>query len=193
MAWKKTSIQYSTVDETIPLEIIGDGSIMITNKFEGKMIPAIIFNKDQKPSLTELIRVHQHTDSGDIISTWQKPVYGKDRCELIISFQKPIILKVRIVFKVSTQFNLVYLILKNKALYIIPGVPGNRMIHVMDSPKILAEIPTTVSIEEWERFFIFTLKNSKLFSHLPKKQRLQLAESSVEKMREIAEIRKKNA
>jgi len=65
--------------------------------------------------------------------------------------------------------------LKNKSVYIIPGVPGNRMIHVLDSPKILAEIPITTPIEEWERFFIVTLRDSKRFGHLPKKQRLKLA------------------
>jgi hypothetical protein len=77
MAWEKKQIKFSTFEETIPLEIIGDGSVMVTEKFEGKMIPAIIFNKNQKPQLTELIRVHQFTQEGDIISTWQKPVFRK--------------------------------------------------------------------------------------------------------------------
>jgi hypothetical protein len=192
MAWEKKQIKFSTFEETIPLEIIGDGSVMVTEKFEGKMIPAIIFNKNQKPQLTELIRVHQFTQEGDIISTWQKPVLGKDRCELIISFKQPVSLNIRIFFNAIKYFNLIYLILKNQSLYIIPGEPGDRMIHVMNSPKILAEIPRLTSIEEWETYFFSVLIKSPRMKHLPKKQRKKIAIAHIEKMKEIAEIRHVN-
>ena len=102
-------------------------------------------------------------------------------------------MKIRIVFKPSVHFNLLYMILFNQSLYIIPGSPGNRMMHVIDSPKILLEVKRTSTIEEWERFFLFSLSDSKKLKHLPKKQRFEIAKASIEKMKDIAMLRKKNA
>lgn len=56
-------------------------------------------------------------------------------------------------FHIASQGSLVDLILYSRALYIQPGVPGDRLSQTMEEEKIIVEIPQTGFELYWDKMW----------------------------------------
>ena len=118
---------------------------------EGRSIPLFIVDKDQRPDIAEMIRIHQHVSvPGDHASQWGWIPGHEGTIALIIQFTRPAELNAILEFDIEKQGGIVDAIIGARALYLQSGVDGDRLITTLTNPRILVEIGDLEIDEEWD-------------------------------------------
>jgi hypothetical protein len=155
MRWKprKARISVRTEREAHLVRIIWDAAIATTIIGDGRLIPLLIIDASERPDVGELVRIHKHLPPGDVICQWGDLDVGDGKIDLFLRFERPAELVLILQFDIVSQGGFVDYILIAKAVYIQPGMQGDRIVTSMDNPRILVEIPDTGFQEEWNRMF----------------------------------------
>lgn len=140
-------------DETyIPL--IRDGAIANPNIGDGRLIPVLILDCSNHPVFLNLVRLHQATPPGDVISRWGYGRFNKRFVELNLKFLKPVELEVNIRFDLRTQPAIADSIVQARSVYLQPSEYGDRVIDGIDKPKIIIEIPPQTKLPNWDSMLL---------------------------------------
>ncbi|MEL5450769.1 hypothetical protein PTR41_12935 [Serratia bockelmannii] len=132
------------------LELVGDGAIASSRTADGRLIPLIILDTSEKRDLFNLVELHGESELGDVMSVWgSDSIIRKNVC-LILIFERPIELRIAIKFNIDKHLNLIDGIIQSRAIYIQPGVKGDKISQNINAPKILIEIPTRTTFAKWD-------------------------------------------
>lgn len=176
--------------QALPVRIAGDGAISTGGVGDGRMLPVVILDADARLDIHEFTKLHRQSESGDVRVQWgQMPEYS-DTVMLMLSFQRPVELKMIIAFELGRHHgSLVEQILQTNGVYIQAGTPGDRLKYTMDAPRVLAEIPDTGFRRTWDRlYFQFTAKALRARG-LDRKKAKIAAQEAIAKLREIGAFR----
>lgn len=92
-------------------------------------------------------------------------------------------------FDIAKQGILVEHILQSNALYIQSRVPGDRLGHDLDRPKMLVEVPDTNFKGKWEKLYFNAIFQRMRNNGLNRKVAKVAAQNYLTKVREIASFR----
>lgn len=138
------------------VKIVGDGLLSAPIIGEGRFIPAMILQTTHRPDIDELLRVHEHTPPGDVLTQWAIVPFRPQCLILQMRFEKPMACEFDILFDVDKNSALIDAIMHAQAVYIQPGVPGDSLSQSMDKniPRIIAEIPRPDYFEKWNKLIL---------------------------------------
>ena len=151
-------------EEGVPVPIAGDAAISTRATGDGRLIPLLILDTRLRPDLSEAIRIQSSVPSGDVNFYWGHLLETPGRfwsrffqrprhVALFLSFVRPTNCKAVIQFDLEDHGILVETILLAKSMYIQSGKPGDRLIHNLDLPKMLLEVPDTGFRLYWDRMY----------------------------------------
>jgi hypothetical protein len=194
---RRRIMRYQTVlvksAEAQAVPIVGDAAIATGNVGYGRLIPLIIIDTAKRPDLTEMINVQAHFESGDAIVQWAVLPKRSNHIALFLRFQRPVECAALLEFEIVKQGILVEQILRSNALYLQAGKPGDRLLHDLNCPKMLIEVPDTGVQAEWDKLFFNSMVKFIRQDGIKKRQAKQLAQSFIEQTRELARFRMKPA
>lgn len=134
--------------------IVGDATVSSVSVGNGRLIPLVILDTRDRPEIETIIEAHRHgLAPGDVLVTWGELNGRRERVALICQFVRPVESLVVIEFAILPQGILIDQALTAKALYIQGGRPGDRLIHDLQKPKILIEVPETGFSKVWNKLF----------------------------------------
>jgi hypothetical protein len=140
-----------TVNEQDYFNLIADGAIANKKTADGRLIPVLILDTTLKKELEYLVEMHGESSLEDVISVWGYSRFNKNIVTLVLIFTNPIELKVAILFDVLKHHTLIEGIRISRAVYIQPGVPGDRVRHDINAPKIIVEVPAKTTFDKWDK------------------------------------------
>lgn len=135
------------------LNLVGDGAIANSKTADGRLIPVMILDTSENKQLEYLVKMHDQIDTADVVSIWGVGRFNNNKVSLVLFFKGPIELKVAISLQPIKHAGLIEGILTSRAVYIQPGVPGDKISHNINAPKILVEIPAKTTFEKWDDIF----------------------------------------
>jgi hypothetical protein len=121
---------------------------------DGRLVPVLILDTRDHPSIEEVIRLHEHFTPGDVQFNWGRKKRSKDEVFLTLDFERPVEAQAVLMFSIERQGGLVDLILRSKALYLQAGEPGHRLSTAFDEPRILLTLPHTSFAEYWDGVYL---------------------------------------
>lgn len=183
------AIPVRTPEESQILMIVGDAAIATVKVGHGHLIPLIIVDTTNRPDISEVIAMQGHLPAGDVVIQWGELVGRRDHIALILRFERPIEGMAIIEFDIAKQGILVEHILQSNALYIQSGMPGDRLGHDLDRPKMLIEVPDTNFKETWEKLYFNAIVQRMRNNGLNRKVAKVAAQNYLTKVREIASFR----
>jgi hypothetical protein len=187
---KLTTIFLDHPREALPVRITGDGALSTGGVADGRMLPVLILDADARPDIREFTKMHRHGGPGDVKVQWgQLPDY-EDTVMLILSFLRPVELKVIVAFELHRHHgSLVEQILAMHGLYIQAGTEGDRLKNTMDQPRVLVEVPDTGFRRTWDKlYFQFTVKKLRA-AGLDRRQAKVGAREAIEQLRNFGQFR----
>lgn len=120
---------------------------------EGGWVPVVLVDASRSPDLSELIRIHEHFDEGDVSVAWARPAgASKSAILLRLRCERPLEANFVLVFAMPEQAGAVQSIVQARSLYLQHGPSGHLSAH-LDEPRLLIEVPETGFIEYWEKIF----------------------------------------
>lgn len=183
------AIPVRTPEESQILMIVGDAAIATVKVGHGRLIPLIIVDTTNRPDISEVIAMQGHLPTGDVVVQWGELAGRRDHIALILKFERPIEGMAIIEFDIAKQGILVEHILQSNALYIQSGVPGDRLGHDLDRPKMLIEVPDTNFKGKWEKLYFNAIVQRMRNNGLNRKFAKVAAQNYLTKVREIASFR----
>ncbi|MGH3932670.1 MAG: hypothetical protein ACRDTF_22155 [Pseudonocardiaceae bacterium] len=132
--------------------IVGDAAIAGPIA-EGVLIPVVILDTSNRPDIAEVIRVNQHLP-GDVSFTWGGIEGHPDDVLLVLDFERPIEARAVLRFSIEKQGILVESAVTAKAIYLQVGRQGDRLIHDLNRPKMLVELPDGEFRSRWNLLFL---------------------------------------
>ena len=173
---------------TRPLRIISDASIATAYIGEGRNIPLVIIDANERVDIEEYIINHQKYFAGDVDSTW-----GFDHNKfiiLIIEVKTPTECQIVLEFDVAKQGLLIDMIMHAKALYVQTGKDGDRMINTPESPKVLFEIPADIDvITKWNEIYFYSIVKKLKKKGLSKKQAIDGAKEMMKQFEIVKDLK----
>ena len=185
---KKTEIPLRHERESRPVPVVGDGAIASGPVGDGRLIPVVILDTQERPDVDELVRVHEHLVSGEVRVRWGSLGTSKDRVALILEFTQPLAATILLDFDIWTQGGLVDQIVAAHALYIQPGRVGDRVTPV-EGKRLLLEIPETGFGRFWEALIQQSLVRRLRREGMPKRKARLAVEDFLEAWRRLGDIR----
>ena len=163
---RKTSLRRRDLpaDQAAPLPVVGDAAIATHAIGDGRLVPLVIVDASTRPDVVEMIRIHEHFSSGDVKTSWGQRDVNSNSVMLILEFERPVEQLIVIEFDIVRQGGLVDQVIRSRAIYIQPGVAGDRLMNTMDHRRILIQIPDSGFDERWDEL---------LHAHLAKSFRRQ--------------------
>ncbi|CAN0552318.1 unnamed protein product [Ectocarpus sp. 12 AP-2014] len=132
------------------LNIVGDGAIGTQDTADGRIIPVLILKNENNNNLESLIKIHEDTPPGDAQSMWAKQRFNSKTLYLVVRFAKPLEVEIAIEFDLSAHHVLVDAILYSKCVYLQPGAESDRVSDDINAPKVLVEIPSGTTLNDWD-------------------------------------------
>lgn len=176
--------------EKSAIHIVADGAIAHPGVGEGRLIPLVIVDTSSRPDLEEYIRVHQYVPAGDVKCQWGQLLGHTDTVALVLSFSRPSELVAIIEFDLKRHHGvLVEQVLASKGLYIQAGRKGDRLIHDMNLPKVILEIPDTGFRRIWDKIYYRYTMTQLRERGLNRADAKQAARQAVETLRTMATVR----
>ena len=176
-------------EESTPVPIVGDAAIATKSTGDGRLIPLLILDTTDRPDLNEAIRIQSIVPSGDVEVAWGHLPGQQKHVALFLSFRSPTNRNAILQFELEKQGILIESILTAKGLYIQSGRPGDRLIHDLDRPKILIEIPDTGFRPHWDKLFASILRKRFQRRGLSRKEAKIAVQDYLKKVREIVKFR----
>jgi hypothetical protein len=189
--------RYKTVllknaEEVQPVPIVGDAAIATVGIGYGRLISLIIVDTATRPDLAEMISVQAHFESGDAIVQWAVLPNRTEHIALFLRFERPVECAALLEFEIVKQGILVEHILQSNALYLQAGKPGDRLVHDLNRPKMLIEVPDTGIRSEWNEIYFNSIVKFVRKDGLRKREAKQIAQSFIQQTRELAKFRMKS-
>lgn len=138
-------------DRSVP--IVGDAAIA-GSVADGRLVPVLILDTHNHPTIEEVIRLHEHFAPGDVEFNWGRTKRSKDEVFLTLDFERPVEAEALLMFSIERQGRLVDLILRSRALYLQAGKPGDRLSTALEEPRILLTLPDTGFAEYWDGVYL---------------------------------------
>ncbi len=182
---KYTRIDVKTSDEGKIVKVVADPVIATAGRVNGKLIPLLILDTTERPDLVELVRVHQKFVEGDVTVQWGALEGRLDHIALFLRFLRPTERVAIIEFEMPKQGALVDQILTAGAVYLQPGKPGDKLLHDLEVPKVIVEIPDTGFRAHWEKLYLKSVFRQLRKSGLTRGEARKAASDVVARMREI--------
>ncbi|MDG9757817.1 hypothetical protein N7365_06865 [Pseudomonas sediminis] len=171
------------VDDYIPL--VSDGAIASPDIGDGRLIPVLILDCSNHPAFLNLVRVHQQTPPGDVISRWGYGRFNKRFVTLNLRFLKPVELEASIRFDLRMQPALADSIVQAKSVYLQPLESGSRVIEGMDKPKIVIEIPPQTKLPNWDAMLLKQIEIKMKKDGMSRRSVKSAARQHLERIREF--------
>ncbi|ARQ61134.1 UNVERIFIED_ORG: hypothetical protein GGE64_001207 [Rhizobium etli] len=182
---KYTRIDIKTFDQGKIVKVVADPVIATAGRVNGKLIPLLILDTTERPDLAELVRVHQNFVEGDVTVQWGALEGRLDHIALFLRFLRPAERIAIIEFEITKQGALVDQILTAGAVYLQPGKPGDKLLHDLEVPKVIVEIPDTGFRSYWEKIYLKSVFGQLRKSGLTRAEAQKAASDVVSRMREI--------
>ncbi|AGS24811.1 hypothetical protein [Rhizobium etli] len=182
---KYTRIDIKTFDQGKIVKVVADPVIATAGRVNGKLIPLLILDTTERPDLAELVRVHQNFVEGDVTVQWGALEGRLDHITLFLRFLRPAERIAIIEFEITKQGALVDQILTAGAVYLQPGKPGDKLLHDLEVPKVIVEIPDTGFRSYWEKIYQKSVFGQLRKSGLTRAEARKAASDVVSRMREI--------
>ena len=176
-------------EESAPVPIVGDAAIATKTTAAGRLIPLLILDTTDRPDLNEAIRIQSIVPSGDVEIVWGKLPKQPKHIALFLSFRRPTNRNAILLFELEKQGILIECILTAKGLYIQSGRPGDRLIHDLDRPKILIEIPDTGFRPHWDKLFASFLMKRFQKKGFSRKEAKTAVRDYLNRLREVVKFR----
>jgi hypothetical protein len=141
-----------------PVRVVGDGAIQTVNVAEGRLLPVLIIDAQQRPDIVEHVRLHQHSGSGDVKTTWCK-LQDTD-VGLLLQFSAPSETTLVISFDVLKQHSVIDLIIQSRGLYLQCGKPGDRLKDTINDPKVVVEVAESGFDKTWEKILLGAVREN---------------------------------
>ncbi len=157
---------------------------------DGRNIPLVILDTTNRPDIDEMIRLHAHVGQGEVRVQWGLGEDQPDDVLLLLDFARPVETKILLRFGMDERGGLVDMALSSRALYLRGGRPGDRVIHDIEHPRILIDLPDTGFRLVWEEVFL-----RQMTSHyaretgLPRRKARELAREFLVRWRELGSFR----
>ncbi|REJ94781.1 MAG: hypothetical protein DWQ34_07750 [Planctomycetota bacterium] len=133
---------------------MSDAAIATQQLGHGRLIPLLIIDTSERPDIDELVRVHEHFDSGDCSTVWSRLDKKLPQLGLVCEFSRPSELSFVIRLDVTTRSGIIDQIVTGNAVYFQPGRTGDRLATTLKNPRLLIQVPDTGFQREWERIFL---------------------------------------
>lgn len=169
--------------------IVGDGAIATTSWADGRLIPVLIVDCENRSDLSDIIKSHSELPPGDVTIRWAKHIFKKKEVYLLIEFSKPSVVDVFLAFNIEKQGVLVDAILMANALYLQSLDAGKKVIDGINKRKILIEIPDTGYYSEWDKLYTSALIRKFKKNGFRKPEAKIAAEQHKNKVRELWQTR----
>lgn len=182
---KYTRIDVKTSDQGKIVKVVADPVIATAGRVNGKLVPLLILDTTERPDLVELVRVHQKFVEGDVTVQWGALEGRLDHIALFLRFLRPTERVAIIEFDMPKQGALVDQILTAGAVYLQPGKPGDKLIHDLEVPKVIVEIPDTGFRAYWEKIYLKSVFGQLRRSGLSRTEARKAASDVISRMREI--------
>lgn len=173
------------ISEASIVSIVSDGAIATHEIGEGRMVPVLVVDCNEKVELRDHIYAHEDSPPGDVTVTWATPKRDKNNVALFLEFSRPSVLEVLLQFNIKKQGGVVDGILHANALYLQPSESGMKVVDGLEKGKILVEIPDTGFFPDWEKLYTGILVKMFKKSGFSKKEARNAAEQHKSMLREI--------
>lgn len=182
-----TALLVGSPEEAKAVPIAGDAAIATVGTGHGRLIPLVILDTTERPDLVEVVRVQTHLLEGDVVVQWGQLPKRLNHIALLLRFIRPAARVAIIEFNIAKQGILVEHILMSHALYIQAGKAGDRLIHDLNLPKMLIEVPETGFRPQWDKLYrAAVIARIVAEGGLRRKAAKAAAGSYIEKIREVA-------
>lgn len=151
MSAPKKEFRFKYPYETVPVRIVSDAAMATGGVGEGRLVPLLILDGEQRPDIAEMIRIHEELSSGDFAAQWGRLPNRDGTISLILKFIRPAELNVILEFDIEKQGGIVDMIIRARALYLQAGKEGDRLMSTMQQPRILVEIGDLEFDKEWDK------------------------------------------
>lgn len=168
------------------VRIAGDAAIATSGTVHGRIIPLVILDTTERQDLVEVIRVQVHFSEGDVKVAWGKLQSQPNNIALLLQFLRPIERTAIIAFEMPKHGTLIEHALMSHALYLQAGKPGDTLIHDIDLPKMLVEIPDTGFRKVWDRLYLQMATREARARGLDRRTARSAAKQYVELIRSVA-------
>jgi len=185
----KVIINFQHEYEQKPLRIVADAAVAMGGFGDGKLFPVIIVDAGDRPDLKELIRLHEHFNSGDVDVTWGKLPNSKDNVVVFLEFKRPVELVACIEFDLPERAIVVDQAVMARAFYLQTGKDGDRFVNTQDAPRILVEIPDTDFKPYWEEIFYTQIWKKMKKEGLGRSEAKRAARDYILRFREFGKMR----
>lgn len=165
--------------------IVGDGAIGHPDISEGRLIPVLIIDCSTHTDLYELILLHQDTPPGDVTVVWGCRRFDSKNVYLSIEFSSPLIVGIGFKFTLSKQAGLVDAIINARGVYLQPLQSGHRVLDGMGNPKIIVEIPSSATFDNWPEIHLKTAYDSYRKGGASRSQAKELAREHISRLGEL--------
>jgi hypothetical protein len=157
---------------------------------DGRNIPLVILDTTNRPDIEEMIRVHAHVGEGEVRSQWGLGDHRPDDVLLLLEFERPVETRIVLRFSMEERGGLVDMALTSRALYLRAGRPGDRVMHDLEHPRILVDLPDTGFRAVWEDAFLRQLTSFYAReTGLPRRKARELARQFLVKWRRLGSFR----
>lgn len=180
----------TSAERALVVPILGDAA-MAGPESDGRMIPALILDTSSRPDLTELIRVHKLLPSrGDVRCQWATSHKDGDTVILHLTFERPVAAEALLLFSIEHQAILVESMLKGGGVYLQSGEAGDRVMHTLDRPRIMVELPDTGFRPVWDDL-LMTRMTAVMARRvgLPRRKARPIADELIAEIRKLAHLR----
>jgi hypothetical protein len=179
--------RYETPPRLI-LPVVADGAVATVGVGGGRLVPVVMVDMSGHPRLAELMRVHQHVESGDVVSQWGM-LANKGPVVLRLAFVRPLHLTLALTFEVPRRAGLIDQVLTARGLYLQHGVEGDRMSTTQDHTRVLVEVPSTDFADLWEKMFPGLVAAEFRAAGMSRSESKQTAADMVKRWREFGSFR----
>ena len=186
-------IPMESAEEASVVPIVGDAAIATEGIGHGRLTSLVIIDTTNRPDLTEVIEAQAHLPPGDVLVQWCVLPKRHDCIALFLKFQRPVERAAVVEFKIAEQGILVECILQSKGLYIQAGKVGDRLVHDLNRPKMLIEVPDTGIRPQWDKLFFDAVVKQMKRGGLGRREAKKAAETAVGELLQLTKFRMKPA
>ena len=123
-----------------PVKIVGDGIIASADHLQGRAVPVIIVDAQDRADISDIFLLHRDLGRlGNVRHAWGKGPGSVLRVYLHLAFMDPVCTDVTIDFALPENANLIEVLLRAECFYLQSGKLGDRISNTAEAPRILVE------------------------------------------------------
>ena len=140
-------------DDKYTVKIVSDAAMASSKWGDSRLIPVLILDCTNNPTVIDLIKIHKDTPPGDVVSVWSVKPFSTKFAYLKLKFIAPMEVTIVIPFDLSIYPNLIDGIIRNNAVY-IQDDKYKSADEKIEKTKLLIEIPSSSTFPKWEKLYL---------------------------------------